>query len=133
MIARYRKELYNPDSLPAESLEELREFTPKFLEVLPDGTVVRISSTLSELKTIMKNLDVPLISRAGSGVTYAYFPSPEEAIWTGKGVIEFAPESAKAELELWPGPGTDFPLMKKIKYMFDPKNLLNAGRLYGRL
>jgi glycolate oxidase FAD binding subunit len=133
VIARYRKELLNPDSLPEESLIELREFTSKFLEVLPSGTVVRISSTLSQLKTIMKNLDVPLISRAGSGVTYAYFSSPEEAILPGKGVIEFAPESKKAALDLWPEPGSDFAIMKKIKHMFDPKNLLNVGRLYGRI
>ncbi len=133
VIARYRKELYNPESLPAESVEELREFTPKFLEVLPAGTVVRISSTLSELKPLMKNLDVPMISRAGSGVTYAYFASPEAATLPGKGVIEFAPEAEKAALDLWPEPGTDFAIMKKIKYMFDPKNLLNAGRLYGRI
>ena len=133
VIARYRKELSNPDSLPEESLVELREFTPKFLEVLPQGTVVRISSTLSQLKAIMKNLDVPLISRAGSGVTYAYFSNPEEAVLPGKGVIEFAPESEKAALDLWPEPGSDFATMKKIKHMFDPKNLLNAGRLYGRI
>ena len=133
VIARYRKELYNPYSLPAESLEELREFTPKFLQVLPAGTVVRISSTLSQLKAILKDLDVPIISRAGSGVTYAYFTSPEEVIVTGKAVIEFAPEAAKAMLNLWPEPGSDFPMMKKIKHMFDPKNLLNTGRLYGRI
>ena len=125
--------LTDPDAVPEESLVELREFTPKFLEVLPEGTVVRISSTLSQLKTIMHNLDVPLISRAGSGVTYAYFSSPEEAILPGKGVIEFAPESKKTKLDLWPEPGTDFGMMKKVKNMFDPKNLLNVGRLYGRI
>lgn len=133
VISRYRKELFNPASLPGESLLELREFTAKFLEVLPEGTVVRISSTLAELKPIMKNLDVPLISRAGSGVTYAYFTSSEEAVLPGKGVIEFAPESKKAGLNLWPEPGSDFPMMTKIKHMFDPQNLLNAGRLYGRI
>lgn len=133
VIARYQKELSNPASLPAESLEELREFTPKFLAVLPQGTVVRISSTLTQLKTIMNDLDVPLISRAGSGVTYAYFSSAEEAILPGKGVIEFSPESKKSALDLWPDPGSDFAIMKKVKHMFDPKNLLNVGRLYGRI
>jgi FAD/FMN-containing dehydrogenase len=51
----------------------------------------------------------------------------------GKGVIEYAPEAVKATLDLWPNPGNDFPMMKKIKQMFDPKNLLNMGRLYGRI
>jgi len=133
VISRYRRELFNPDSLPDESVLELREFTPKFLEVLPEGTVVRISSTLAQVKPIMKNLDVPLISRAGSGVTYAYFESPAEAVLPGKGVIEFAPESKKAGLDLWPEPGSDFAMMTKVKQMFDPRNLLNAGRLYGRI
>jgi FAD/FMN-containing dehydrogenase len=101
--------------------------------VLPMGTVVRISSTLSQLKPVMKQLDVPAISRAGSGVTYAYFSSPEEAVWPGKGVMEFAPESEKPSLDMWPNPGSDFAMMKKIKQMFDPNNLLNTGRLYGRI
>jgi glycolate oxidase FAD binding subunit len=133
VIARYRKELSNADYLPDELLLDLREFTPKFLEVLPNGTVVRISSTLSQLKPIMKQLDVPAISRAGSGVTYAYFSSPEDVVWPGKGVVEYAPESEKRSLDMWPNPGSDFAMMKKIKQMFDPKNLLNTGRLYGRI
>ena len=81
----------------------------------------------------MKRLEVPMISRAGSGVTYAYFTTVEEISLIGKGVIEYSPESAKKSLDLWPSPGTDFPMMKKIKQMFDPKNLLNVGRLYGRI
>ena len=31
----------------------------------------------------------------------------EEAILPAKGVIEFAPESKKASLHLWPEPGSD--------------------------
>ena len=30
-------------------------------------------------------------------------------------------------------PGSDFPVMQKIKQLFDPKLLLNRGRLYGRI
>ena len=32
-----------------------------------------------------------------------------------------------------PEPGGDFAIMKEIKRMFDPENLLNRGRLYGHL
>jgi FAD/FMN-containing dehydrogenase len=34
---------------------------------------------------------------------------------------------------LWPAPGPDFELMKRIKHMFDPEHLLNRGRLYRQL
>ncbi|HVY94299.1 MAG TPA: hypothetical protein VHA14_16170 [Bryobacteraceae bacterium] len=36
-------------------------------------------------------------------------------------------------LSLWPEPGGDFAIMKKIRNLFDPEGLLNNGRLYGRL
>ena len=45
-------------------------------------------------------------------------------------VIEFAPEQQKASLDLWPSPGADFEMMRKVKQMFDPNRLLNRGRLY---
>ena len=47
-----------------------------------------------------------------------------------KAVIEFAPDDTRSKLELWPAPGADFEMMKKVKHMFDPGNLLNRGRLY---
>jgi FAD/FMN-containing dehydrogenase len=48
-------------------------------------------------------------------------------------VIEFAPDGEKERLAMWPTPGTDLEVMKRVKGMFDPGNLLNRGRLYGRL
>ena len=50
-----------------------------------------------------------------------------------KAVIEFSPEERKGALDLWPAPGSDFELMKRLKGLFDPANLLNRGRLYGRI
>jgi FAD/FMN-containing dehydrogenase len=47
-----------------------------------------------------------------------------------KAVIEFAPEARKNSLDLWPAPGGDLEIMKRIKTLFDPSNLLNRGRLY---
>ena len=81
------------------------------------------------------------MARAASGVVYVYFEEPQatrawmpRAIQCGwKPAIEFAPESAKSELDLWPQPGSDFALMRRIKNMFDPAGILNPGRLYGRL
>ena len=50
-----------------------------------------------------------------------------------KGVVEFSAESARQNLTLWPEPGGDFAIMREVKRMFDPENLLNRGRLYGQL
>jgi FAD/FMN-containing dehydrogenase len=50
-----------------------------------------------------------------------------------KAVIEFAPDSGRQSLELWPSPGNDFVIMQRIKNLFDPSNLLNRGRLYRRI
>jgi FAD/FMN-containing dehydrogenase len=56
--------------------------------------------------------------------------------WTA--VVEYAPDEVRAAKNLWiagacsAAPDT-FAMMKKIKQMFDPKNLLNRSRLYGRL
>ena len=48
-------------------------------------------------------------------------------------VVEFAPENRKEEMALWPAPGQDLEIMKRIKHMFDPQLLLNRGRLYSRI
>ena len=52
-------------------------------------------------------------------------------------MIEFAPEDRKRGLDLWPGassgPGGDFEIMRRVKNLFDPGNLLNRGRLYNRI
>jgi FAD/FMN-containing dehydrogenase len=50
-----------------------------------------------------------------------------------KSVVEFAPQDVRETAELWPDPGSDFAMMKKVKEMFDPRYLLNRGRLYGRI
>jgi FAD/FMN-containing dehydrogenase len=34
---------------------------------------------------------------------------------------------------LWLSPGGDFAIMQRVKNLFDPANLLNRGRLYGRI
>ena len=50
-----------------------------------------------------------------------------------KAVIEFSPEAQQYTLDLWPSPGPDFEIMKRVKHLFDPSNLLNRGRLYRRI
>jgi glycolate oxidase FAD binding subunit len=118
--------------------EDIRNLTPRFLEKFSDGAVVRISSLIGEVAAVLEELPVPAIARAGTGVTYAYFHRGEAAAkWLAQAaphgrhaVIEFASEAARLQYDLWPSPGSDFAMMKKIKHLFDPDSLLNRGRLY---
>ena len=121
--------------------ERVQNFTPAFLAQQTDGAVIRVSCTLSEIRNVVALFKGPALARAGSGICYGYFDRADAAAaWMSaarkhgwKAVIEFAPESAKAKLELWPAPGGDFAMMKKVKQMFDPHHLLNRGRLYHHL
>ena len=120
---------------------EVESFTPQFLQRQPDGAVVRVSCTLKDLPEVMESFPGPAIARAASGVCYGYFAQAESTTgWFArakgqgwKAVVEFAPEARKRSLELWPSPGGDFEIMRRIKALFDPSNLLNRGRLYRRI
>jgi glycolate oxidase FAD binding subunit len=117
------------------------DFTPSFLNTHVDGVVVRVSCTLKELETAVGSFDGPVVARAGSGVCYGYFERPEQAeAWLagaasriGTAVVEFSPDPWKRTAELWPAPGGDLELMRRIKTLFDLSNLLNRGRLYRRI
>jgi glycolate oxidase FAD binding subunit len=116
----------------------VENFTPRFLAAHEDGAVVRASCTLKDSEAVMASLPGPAVARAGSGVCYGYFERSQAAAdWLSsaqpsgcKSVIEFAPESSRRTLDLWPSPGGDFEIMKRVKHLFDPGNLLNRGRLY---
>ncbi|MGA2589388.1 MAG: FAD-binding oxidoreductase [Bryobacteraceae bacterium] len=116
----------------------IQNLTPRYLEANPDGAVVRVSGTLKQLRAIMQSIPGPAIARAGSGICYAYFEDADEAAAFAattareysETVIEFAPENRKEQLNLWPVPGPDLEIMHRIKRMFDPRRLLNRGRLY---
>ena len=89
----------------------------------------------------MASLPEEAIARAGSGICYGYFEHAQDAAaWVAdaaelgaKAVVEFAPEEWKESLDLWPAPGADWEIMRRVKNLFDPDNLLNRGRLYRRL
>lgn len=143
-VERCRRELTAPDTLLLEGKEQARfwqnvqEYTPHFLEKFNTGLVVRVSCTLTRVKEVLASFDTAALARAGSGVCYAYFTRAEAATrWLAsaarrgwKAVIEFAPDDQRAKLDLWPAPGGELDMMKKIKTMFDPDHLLNRGRLF---
>jgi glycolate oxidase FAD binding subunit len=115
--------------------------SPRHLEKFREGVVVRVSTTLAECGEALGSVEGPGHAHAASGVVRGWFSRPEGAArWLAaavkrgwKGVIEFSSESAKPGLTLWPEPSGDFAIMKDVKRMFDPGNLLNRGRLYGQL
>ncbi|HLK49581.1 MAG TPA: FAD-binding oxidoreductase [Bryobacteraceae bacterium] len=144
-LERYEREL--ADISTGVVLEDYRQetlwrhienLTPRHLERHADGAVVRVSCTLKGVEAVIGSFPGPALARAGSGVCYGYFEQAEAAgAWVSdavakgwKAVIEFAPEAKKRALDLWPAPGSDLEIMKRIKNLFDPSNLLNRGRLY---
>ncbi|HWR54302.1 MAG TPA: FAD-binding protein [Bryobacteraceae bacterium] len=139
VIRRYTKELAGARVLEGDEegafWTDIREFTPRFLADTPSGVVVRTPVAVSRMGSVIPS-GRPAVARAGSGVVYSYFENAAAAAeWLkGKrGVIEFAPESDKDGRELWCAPSGDFELMQRLKRLFDPQNLLNRGRLYGRI
>jgi FAD/FMN-containing dehydrogenase len=102
---------------------------------------VRISAPLSAVPEVLEQASGPALARAGSGVCYLWSDDTGRAARLAAGaagrawkaVVECAPEEGKAAFDLWPSPGTDLDLMSRVKQMFDPKGLLNRGRLYGRI
>jgi glycolate oxidase FAD binding subunit len=144
-VQRYEREFANfTDGLAFEDERQqtlwrhVEDFTPQFLAANEDGAVVRASCTLKDTEAVMQSFPGPAVARAGSGVCYGYFERAQGAAdWLGgahgsgsKAVIEFAPEGSRRTLKLWPSPGGDFEIMKRVKHLFDPRNLLNRGRLY---
>ena len=119
----------------------IENFTPSFLARHEDGAVVRASCTLKESEAVMGSWTGPAIARAGNGVCYGYFERSQAAAeWmagaagrASKAVVEFAPDQYRRTRELWPSVGSDFEIMKRVKTLFDPHNLLNRGRLYRRI
>jgi FAD/FMN-containing dehydrogenase len=101
--------------------------------------VARVSTTLSDCGEALASVEGPGHAHAASGIVRAWFTRPDPAArWLDasvkrgwKGVMEYSAEAAKGNITLWPEPGGDFALMKRIKQMFDPEGLLNSGRLYG--
>jgi glycolate oxidase FAD binding subunit len=139
VLDRYSRELFRMRVLEGAAEEALwhgiREATPQFLRTHPNGVVLRVSCVLSDVGHVLESLPAQASARAGSGVCYGYFAQAAELRYppVGTSVVEFAPQDFREKHALWPQPGNDFAMMKKIKEMFDPQSLLNRGRLYGRI
>jgi FAD/FMN-containing dehydrogenase len=148
VIERSHREAESFGPCRALSLEEEQRFwhavratTPRHMEKFKEGAVVRVSTTLAHCGEALASVEGGGHAHAASGIVRAWFSRPDAASrWLNagvargwKGVIEYSSESARRNMTLWPAPGGDFEIMKRIKHMFDPEGLLNSGRLYGRI
>lgn len=138
VLSRYAAELPGAEALTAEAEQALwsaiREFTPSFLQQYPGGVVRRVSAALNGLGPLLQRERDAVVARAANGVAWVYSQTAPANGFAGfRSAIEFAPEAAKSAMDLWPEPGSDFEVMKRIKAMFDPQSVLNRGRLYGRI
>jgi glycolate oxidase FAD binding subunit len=133
LLDRYERELAGYRVADAGLWSKVTGFTETFLAQHVRGCVVRISTQLQDLGTVLAKFNGPLIARAASGVAYAYCDQPPAFLPPFPCVVEYSPDPRDAALPLWPNPGPDLALMTKIKQMLDPHELLNKGRYYGRI
>ena len=150
VLRRYERELSHSERLTGNDETTwwalLREFSADFLRRQPSGVVLRVGTTLSEMSHLLHLVSGPFIARAASGVSYLYLTSWQGVVpfWqaaqksTWSAAVEFAPDENRQGKDLWlvrssGKADNSFAMMKRIKQMFDPNNLLNRSRLYGRL
>jgi len=109
--------------------------------------ISKLGDMYKEVKKISASHGVKtgVTAQCGSGILYAYLTDTPEKLVTITGVlkkaaadlsgfflIESAPLSFRKEVTILP-PRNDYRLMRRLKTEFDPKNVLNPGRLVGGL
>ena len=142
-LARYDRELpagtVRLDKADADALfSAVREFVPAFLREFSGGGVLKISTGLTAVGEALRRYpEAASICRAGSGITYVCAEDVRALRPAADSVIEAAPPDYDGVR--WQLPSAESPaansvgVMRELKALFDPKALLNPGRLYGRL
>jgi glycolate oxidase FAD binding subunit len=142
-------------------LARIQEFPRLILEAAPSAAIFRISvlpaamppllGRLSQLAA-QNRLDLATVTRA-SGLVYAAFLPEEgndapfaalaktssEVFQTcgkpevgAQAMLEWCPTEVKrAASDVWGPPRQDFELMRRVKNVFDPQNVLSPGRFAG--
>lgn len=136
----------------------LREFIPLMLESSPAAAIVRITALPSRLgdviaqaQKIANRLEIPsAVLARGLGVIYVALLPPSRDPQTieqlaqacaelsqasdsvgARAVIPWCPGELKRKVNVWGPAHEDFPLMQKLKHVFDPHNILSPGRFVG--
>jgi glycolate oxidase FAD binding subunit len=133
-MERYEREL-GVSGIHDYDWTSIREYTPRYLASNAQGCVARVACKLTEIGDVLASTPHPALARAANGVVYTYFPdraaaedwasAAEKRNW--RFVFEYGIQRDSAVF------ASDFPMMKKVKALFDPKNILNPGRMYGRI
>jgi glycolate oxidase FAD binding subunit len=104
----------------------VREYTARFLTRHPQGIVIPVRSGLAMMAQQAELLNspggegnIPWVARAGSGVIYAHYANGR--------LTDPHPAENEPRVKIDDPAG----MMRRVKQMFDPENLLNRGRLYG--
>ena len=139
VLARYAQELPGSSQVEGEAEQALWRRVESFCE--GPRIIGQVGHALPDLAAVLDSAPAEALARAGNGVTYLAFndrgqaagwlASTNDRAWSR--VIAKAPPEDALELDLWPLPGPDLELMRRLKATFDPHSLLNKGRLYGRI
>ena len=109
----------------------VREFTPDWLRDHPQGAVVRFSTTLQgRIEARSRGAEADPLWRVPEREWCTSIIQTLRMLGLSgyrRGNRVCARRSEAITLTLWPQPGSDFPVMQKIKQLFDPKLLLIEG------
>lgn len=112
--------------------------------------VSQIASYLQQVEQVCRRheLEAAVIAHAGNGILYIEL-RPGDAVprvvaaiaelrlyaQAAKGslVVERCPVDLKRRISIWGDPGTNFPMMQRLKQQFDPKGIFVKGRFLGGL
>jgi glycolate oxidase FAD binding subunit len=142
----------------AALIGRVREFPALALSANTAATIFRIAALPSTMAAVAKRLGalanehaIPaaLVIRPHGLIYFAILPGSNDAIAFGKLAkfseavflasdelgakvrIEFAPMESKRAVNVWGAARPDFELMRRVKKVFDPGNVLSPGRFAG--
>ncbi|HEU5227856.1 MAG TPA: FAD-binding oxidoreductase [Ktedonobacteraceae bacterium] len=128
----------------------IREHTQGTLTCKVVILVSQIASYLQQVEQVCRRheLEAAVIAHAGNGILYIEL-RPGDAVprvvaaiaelrryaQAAKGslVVERCPVDLKRRISIWGDPGTNFPMMQRLKQQFDPKGIFVKGRFLGGL
>jgi glycolate oxidase FAD binding subunit len=144
--------------IAAGLLEGIREFPSLVMADDRAAVIFRIASMPSQMGHIahyLRNfaakhsIQAAIIMRPHGLIYFAIMPSHGEVVdagnltllvkavfqetyeFAGKARIEFAPTELKRAVNVWGAARPDFELMRRVKKVFDPANVLSPGRFAG--
>ncbi len=143
-LAAFRSPPVSLDEIEVGIWEDAREFAPRSLRKYPDGAVIRVTTTASRIEELLRlagELGAALLLRAGNAVGYLAadsFDAARSGLQRLRGAgfpatVESGSDAVRSELELWQAREAELAVMRRLKQDFDPRNLLNSGRLFGVL